>query len=161
MTGAEEYVIEPADPSAWERLAEAVADLPLMKRYGRDAVSLSRAMAESCGPGGPARILCAQVTPSHDMAGLVWFHETGTFGMGGYLKLLAVFPGHERRGLGLRLLRAAERAVVCRSPFFFLLVTEDNEPAIRFYERAGYVRGGRMERLVLPDADELVYYRRL
>ena len=132
-----------------------------MKRYRRDEASILQALVQTCRPGGPAQVLWAKQKGSREPGGAIWFFEQGTFGMGGYLKLLAVFPGHRGRGLGRALLEEAERAVARHSDLFFLLVTSDNGRAIRFYERAGYRCTGSLERLVLPDADELIYFKRL
>ena len=161
MSVLSRYEILPAEQSLWPRLAGALARLSLMKRYGRDEAKLARSLEETCGPDGPARVLWARDRELDEPAGLIWFYEMGTFGMGGYLKLLAVFPGHDGQGLGLALLRRAEKEVARRSDVFFLLVTSDNERAVRFYERAGYRRAGILERLVLSDADEFIYYKPL
>ncbi len=43
----------------------------------------------------------------------------------------------------------------------FLLVSDFNEDAQRFYEREGYLRVGPLPGLVLPDVAELLYWKRL
>jgi GNAT superfamily N-acetyltransferase len=81
--------------------------------------------------------------------------------MGGYLRLIAVLDGEQGRGTGAALLAAYEAAVARSSAHGFLLVSDFNAPAQRFYERHGWTRVGAIPRLVLPDVDELVYWKRL
>src|SRR3546814_96439 len=58
--------------------------------------------------------------------------------------VLAVLPGHWRRGLGRMLLAAAlERAVTLGLRRILLDVAVDNEPARALYEAAGFRRVGR------------------
>jgi ribosomal protein S18 acetylase RimI-like enzyme len=86
----------------------------------------------------------------------------GTLAIGGYLRLLAVVPGHERAGVGALLLDAFERALAAiGTRHAFLLVSDFNLDAQRFYTRHGYAQMGRLPALVLPDVDELVYWKRL
>jgi ribosomal-protein-alanine N-acetyltransferase len=65
---------------------------------------------------------------------------------------LLVAPGHERRGVGHRLLAHAERyAVVRGAPELLIVVEADNAPARSFYRRSGFVPVEReLFRRVLP-----------
>src|SRR5262249_16186050 len=102
-----------------------------------------------------------RASPDASPQGLAWFHTSGTFAMGGYLRLLAVVAGAERRGAGAALLAEFERRVAEARRHAFLLVSEYNIDAQRFYERHGYARVGSLARLLLPDVDELIYWKRL
>ena len=93
--------------------------------------------------------------------GLAWFLRDGTFGMGGYLRLIALAGGAQGGGGGAALLAAFEAEVARSSRHAFLLVSDFNEDAQRFYERHGYTRVGALPGLVLPDVAELVYWKRL
>jgi GNAT superfamily N-acetyltransferase len=93
--------------------------------------------------------------------GLAWFLRDGTFGMGGYLRLIALAEGAQGGGAGAVLLAAFEAEVAASSRHAFLLVSDFNEEAQRFYERHGYARVGALPALVLPDVAELVYWKRL
>ena len=56
-------------------------------------------------------------------------------------------PKHRRQGIGRLLMReAADWASLRRVHHLRLMVTSNNEPAIRFYERLGFTRTGRTER---------------
>lgn len=65
---------------------------------------------------------------------------------------LLVAPGHERRGVGRRLLAHAEEYAVLRGvPELLIVVEADNAPARSFYLRSGFVPVGReLFRRVLP-----------
>ncbi len=64
-------------------------------------------------------------------------------------------------GAGTRLLRAFEAEVARESRHAFLLVSDFNQGAQRFYQRHGYARVGALPGLVLPDVAELIYWKRL
>lgn len=138
-------------------LAGALSRLPLLQRYGRGAdriradLDAARSRGDGLlvaeGPGGPA--------------GLAWFLRSGTLGMGGYLRLLAVVGEAQGGGVGRALLAAYEAEVSRESRHAFLLVSDFNEGAQRFYERHGYARVGALPALVLPDVGELLYWKRL
>jgi GNAT superfamily N-acetyltransferase len=138
-------------------LAAALAALPLMVRYRRDAAALARALEEALGRGDG--LLVAEERGR--VLGLAWFNPTGTLALGGYLRLIAVVPGGAGKGTGVALLRAFEAETARRSAHAFLLVSDFNDGAIRFYEREGYARVGAMPGLVLPDVAEVLYWKRL
>jgi ribosomal protein S18 acetylase RimI-like enzyme len=63
-----------------------------------------------------------------------------------FVAYMAVEPNLRREGVGAALLAAAENeARRRRLPYISLMVTEENEPACRLYEHAGY----RTERRLL------------
>lgn len=56
------------------------------------------------------------------------------------IEQLFVVPGHERRGVGHRLLDYVEGyAIAERAPALRIVVEQDNVPARDFYQRAGFV----------------------
>jgi ribosomal protein S18 acetylase RimI-like enzyme len=56
------------------------------------------------------------------------------------IEQLFVVPGHERRGVGHRLLDYAEGyAIAERAPVLRIVVERDNAPARDFYQREGFV----------------------
>jgi ribosomal protein S18 acetylase RimI-like enzyme len=138
-------------------LARALAALPLMVRYGNTPEKLERALSAALGRG--EGLLVAEEGGA--LAGLAWFLTTGTLAMGGYLRLIAVLGAGEGRGTGSALLTAFEAAVARESAHAFLLVSDFNAGAQRFYERHGYGRVGALPGLVLPDVGELLYWKRL
>jgi GNAT superfamily N-acetyltransferase len=68
------------------------------------------------------------------------------------IEQLLVVPGHERRGVGRRLLAYAEGYAIAQGAPSLLVVSEpDNHAAHGFYLRSGFVPiGGDLLELVLP-----------
>lgn len=149
--------VRPLDPAEIPELARALADVPLLVRYGREAPALARALAAAHARG--EGLLVAEEDGA--LGGLAWFLREGTLGLGGYLKLIAMLPGAEGKGGGPALLAAFEAETVVRSGHAFLLVSDFNDGAQRFYERHGYERVGALPGLVLADVAELLYWKRL
>ncbi len=149
--------IRPIEIADIPALAEGLAAVPLMVRYGRDAAALSRALeaARARGEG----LLAAE--EDGRLRGIAWFLPSGTLALGGYLKLIALLPGAEGKGTGAALLRAFEQETARATAHAFLLVSDFNEGAQRFYEREGYLRVGALPGLVLPDVAEVLYWKRL
>ena len=128
-----------------------------MQRRGRTAASLAADWRAAMVRG--ERLVLAEAGRRAD--GLAWFLPAGTFAMGGYLRFLAVRADGQARGVGRALLSAFEAEVQVAARHAFLLVSDFNTDAQRFYERRGYQAVGRLPALVHPDVDELVYWRRL
>jgi GNAT superfamily N-acetyltransferase len=138
-------------------LAAGLSRLPLMERYRRPVERLEADLRGALARGDG--LIGAEVGGA--LAGFCWFLHHGTLGMGGYLKLIAVLDGAQGRGTGAALLGAYETEVARTSAHGFLLVSDFNDAAQRFYERHGWSRVGAIPKLVLPDVDELVYWKRL
>jgi GNAT superfamily N-acetyltransferase len=148
--------IRPLEPADVPPLSTALAALPLLQRYGRTADAVARDLEARATRGESVLVL-----NDGGLRGLVWFTTQGTLGGGGYLRLLAVVAPAQGRGVGARLLGAFEDAVAAHSRHAFLLVSDFNHGAQRFYERHGYARIGTIPAKVLPDVDEVVYWKRL
>jgi GNAT superfamily N-acetyltransferase len=149
--------IRPARSEDLAALAPGLAALPLMERYGRTAEALARALSGALARGDG--LLVAEEDAA--LRGLAWFLREGTLAMGGYLKLIAVLPGAEGHGTGAALLAAFEAETARVSAHGFLLVSDFNAAAQRFYERHGWTRAGALPGLVLPDVSELLYWKRV
>ena len=149
-------MVRPATDEDVAAMARAAAAQPLMQRYGSTAEGLERHLR-----GAIEAHDGLLVADDGGVRGFAWFqHHTG-FGVGGYLKLIALAPGTEGKGLGAALLDEVEREVAARHKHLFLLVSDFNDGAQRFYERRGYTLVGRLEQLVKPDIDELLYVKRV
>lgn len=88
------------------------------------------------------------------VAGYVLTH--GDFFGHGFVSLVVVAPGQQRRGVGLRLLAAAADA--CQTEKLFTSTNASNLAAQRLFASAGFVRSGRIEHLDEGDP-ELVYVK--
>lgn len=94
--------------------------------------------------------------------GFAWCLPNGMFGAFPYLKRLAVDPASAGQGLGGRLLDHLEQAVLAEQRHeLFLLVSDFNLAAQRFYRRHGYEEIGRVPELVLPGVAELLFRKQL
>lgn len=150
-------VIRPLAPADLPALTAGLAELPLLRRYGRSAPKL-QAMLEAALARGEGLLVAEQ---RGELAGLAWFLTSGTLALGGYLRLLAVLAPYQRLGVGTGLLAAYEAEVARASGHSFLLTSETNVEAQRFYERQGYKRVGTLPSLVVPGEDEALYWKRL
>ncbi len=149
--------VRPLVPAEFPALARALAGVPLMVRYGRTPEALEAALRAAHARG--ERLLVADEGGA--IRGLAWFLTRGTLALGGYLKLIAMLPGAEGKGAGADLLAAFEAETARESRHAFLLVSDFNEGAQRFYERHGYARVGALPALVLPDVAEVLYWKRM
>ena len=144
-------------PDDLPALCADLARLPLLSRYGRDADRLRADLQAALARGDGLLVEEEAGRPR----GLAWFLRSGTLGMGGYLRLIAVAPEATGAGTGARLLQAFEAEVAKASRLAFLLVSDFNQGAQRFYERHGYARAGSLPGLVLPEVAEILYWKRL
>ncbi len=138
-------------------LATAVAPQPLLTRYEISSTRLAQLLAEAIGRGEPVLV----ADEGGVARGFAWYLYSGTLGVGGYLRLIALAPGAEGHGAGAALLDAVEADVATRARHMFLLVSHWNEGARRFYARRGYAEVGRLPAFVRADTDEIICWKRL
>lgn len=150
-------MIRPLTPADAAPLAQGLAALPLMVRYGRTPAQLTAALLAALGRGEGLRV----ADEGGAAVGLAWFLPAGTLALGGYLRLIAVLPAAQGRGTGAALLAAYEAETARESAHAFLLVSDFNEDAQRFYARHGYRQVGALPGLVLPEVSELLLWKRL
>lgn len=150
-------VIRPLQRKDLAALCPGLAELPLLRRYGRSAAKLQGTL-EAALARGEGLLVCEE---RGELLGLAWYLTTGTLALGGYLRLLAVIGPAQGHGVGAKLLEAYEAGVAKDSGHAFLLASIDNAGAHRFYERHGYRRVGVLPSLVLPGEDEVLFWKRL
>ncbi|MHB1844856.1 MAG: GNAT family N-acetyltransferase [Deltaproteobacteria bacterium] len=126
-----------------------MAEAPLWRRYGYGRERCAQDLSEALERGGDA-LFCAELEQTP--VGLAWVLPRGAFGRSPYLRLIAVAESARGKGIGALLLREAERL----TGELFLLVSEFNAEARRFYAREGYVQVGALPGFVLPDVTELL-----
>lgn len=151
--------IRPMTPLDIEQLVAWMVTIPLWQRYGltaeRAADQFDKALARD------DLLLVADVGEKHSACGFAWCLPQGAFGRSVYLRLIGVRPDHASAGVGSALLAAVEAAAVRINEHVFLLVSDFNQDAQRFYRRHGYQPIGRIPGYVLPDVDELLYWKHL
>ena len=138
-------------------LAEWIHQIPLYQRYGMTPNILTQSIENALLNGEWLKVLADQ----NETYAFAWCLEQGTFGVSPYLRLIAVRPGYQRKGLGRLLLFEAESWAKQSYNSFTLLVSDFNLPAQRFYRREGYTETGRIPHLVLDDVDEIIYHKTL
>lgn len=138
-------------------LATAVASQQLLTHYEIGSTRLAQLLAEAIGRGEPVLV----VDDGGVARGFAWYLYSGTLGVGGYLRLIALAPGTEGQGAGAALLDAVEADVATRARHMFLLVSHWNDGARRFYARRGYSEVGKLPAFVRADTDEIICWKRL
>ncbi|NPA91630.1 MAG: GNAT family N-acetyltransferase [Chloroflexi bacterium] len=137
--------------------ARIMAETPLWQRYG---VTFSRAaerFRRTLAGGGTVFV----ADEAGEVVGFVMCVERGAWARSGYIPLIGVAPTHKGKGIGLALLQRAESFLSHSSSDVFLLVSDFNTPAQRFYERHGYTRVGALPDYILPGVTEYIYWKRL
>ncbi|MBX3080772.1 MAG: GNAT family N-acetyltransferase [Anaerolineae bacterium] len=149
--------IRPMTSEDFAPLATWMVTVPLWQRYGLTA---ERAVINFAKAAEQGEVL---VTADGDVpcCGFAWAIPKGAFGRSAYLRLIGVRPDYAGAGVGSRLLTYVEEAVLQYSSELFLLVSDFNHEAQRFYQRHGYTQVGAIDGYVLPDVVELLFWRRL
>jgi ribosomal protein S18 acetylase RimI-like enzyme len=149
--------VRPATAEDLELIAPQVANQSLLVRYGSTGEGFARGLRKAIERGDGLLVADDEV-----LLGMAWYQLDAGLGVGAYLKLIALVPGTEGRGIGGVLLDAVEAAAKAeKRRNLLLLVSDFNDRAQRFYERRGYVRSGKVEKAIRDNIDELLYVKRL
>ncbi len=146
-----------------DECARIVAADRLWERYGVTLRSARQAIRRTLGVGryrGAAVREAAELAVAHHegrVVGFIWFHLRGTFHHSGYVRWIAVAPEARGRGVGRRLMQYAEDRIFKAGPNVFLMVSDFNERAQRFYEMLGYRLVGKVPDYIVPGIGEHVY----
>ena len=141
-------------------LARLMAQTPLWQRYGLTEESAARRLREGLDQGAAIAVAEVAGAPDHEPAGFVWYAERGAFNRSGYIVLLGVRPDVRGQGIGRALLEHAEAVLFARSLDVFLLVSDFNRDAQRFYVRLGYQFVGAIPDYVAPGITEMILFKR-
>jgi ribosomal protein S18 acetylase RimI-like enzyme len=95
------------------------------------------------------------------VAGFAWIDRRGAFGRSGYLRMIAIDPIRRSAGLGAVLMQAFEAVAATQGPDAFLMVSDFNTDAQRFYRRLGWIEVGGVPGYVQPGVVELVMWKRV
>lgn len=146
-------VVRPLRAADVEACAAIMTALPLWQRYGVSAAAARDAFAEALGGASHVRV----AEDDGRVLGFVEYLIRGTFGHSGYVWAVGVAVNAQGRGVGGRLMDAAEAEIFEAGPNVFLLVNGTNTGAQRFYERRGYRRVGTLPDYILPGVTEVLY----
>ena len=133
--------------------ARIMAENPLWQRYGVTLESANQRISAGLAQGAAILVAGAPADPQ----GFIWYVEKGAFARSGYIMLIGIDPAMQGRGLGELLMDEAEKILFQSSRDVFLLVSDFNEGAQRFYRRRGYEQVGALPGYVLPDVTELLF----
>ncbi len=135
--------------------ARWVAETPLWQRYGVTEQGFAERLRAGVAKG--ATIYVAAET--EEVLGFLWLVERGAFDRSGYIELIGVQPGARGRGIGRALMEFAEERVFAQGRALFLLVSDFNLDAQRFYLRLGYRQSGALKDYVIEGVSELIFWK--
>ncbi len=131
---------------------------PLWQRYRMDEAKAQQQFETALAR---ADLLLVADRGADQACGVAWCLPAGGFGRSAYLRAIGVHPAQTGSGVGSALLAAVEQQAAAFTDDLFLLVSDFNEAARRFYRRHGYVQVGAIPGYVLPDVTELLFRKRL
>src|SRR6267142_206397 len=88
------------------------------------------------------------------IAGFVVINMSGT--LAGYIQSICVAPGNRASGIGRLLMAHAETRIFRDTPNVFLMVSDFNAAARRFYERLGYRTIGEIPEYLVAGRSEIL-----
>jgi ribosomal protein S18 acetylase RimI-like enzyme len=94
------------------------------------------------------------------IAGFFWAHLSGAFLSAPYLRFIAVSPDFQGRGVGTLLLNEFEQQTRYLGKDWFLLVSDFNTTAQRFYEKQGYQKVGALPDFAKEGIAEILMVKR-
>lgn len=147
--------VRPMTPQDAPLIAAWIEAVPLWQRYGLTAAVTRQRLEQALTDGD--RLLTADCGAAR-ACGVAWVVGRGAFGRSAYLRMIGVRPDSAGSGIGAALLAGAEAAA---GDQLFLLVSDFNVDAQRFYQRHGYTQIGAVPGFVLPDVTELIMWKRL
>jgi len=150
--------VRPAQAADLPLLCQATYQLPLLTRYGVTEAGLLRDLSSALQQG--EGLLVANENDTAPL-GFAWFLPVGTLAQGGYLRLIACAQEAQGQGIGKALLKEVEFQVAQASRWLFLLVSDFNLAAQRFYQREGYTHLGSLPDFARPGITELLYGKNL
>lgn len=147
--------IRPLTPTDIPGVVSWVAATPLWQRYGVTEQSFAERLTNGIAEG--ATIFVAE--RAGDVLGFLWFVAHGVFNRSAYVQLIGVRPESRAGGVGRTLMQFAETQTTSRD--LFLLVSDFNTDAQKFYARLGYFQVGKLDDYVVPGVSELIFCKRL
>lgn len=87
-------------------------------------------------------------------AGFAVINMSGT--LAGYIQTICVAPGNRAAGIGRKLVTYAETRIFRDTPNVFLMVSDFNTAARRFYERLGYRTIGEIPEYLVAGRSEIL-----
>ncbi|MCI0714093.1 MAG: GNAT family N-acetyltransferase [Chloroflexi bacterium] len=149
--------VRPMLMSDLDVVAEWLTEIPLWQRYN---LTRSKAQATFEKAFRQQAVLLVADTSSEHACAVAWCIPDGAFGRSAYLRMLGVRTTQSGQGIGSVLMQEVEHIASQSSEELFLLVSDFNTGAQRFYQRRGFQHIGVIPRYILPDVDENIYWKR-
>ena len=149
--------LELLNPADAPEIAKALSLIDPWRRLGIPAERLLAGLALSV-PKTPSRhafVLKSRAQP----AGVAVLDDHWL--RGPYVRFFAILPGHERQGLGSALLTWIIREASREADNLWLCASAFNSPALRLYERHGFLKVAVLDDLLRPGDDEILMRCRL
>ncbi|MCW4012625.1 MAG: GNAT family N-acetyltransferase [Candidatus Bathyarchaeota archaeon] len=137
--------------------ANLATSLPLGKTYGFKTEEWIQKLQRACTEKGNLLFVAEE---EGRLAGFVWVHTHGAFLAAPYLRFIAVDPEYQGRGVGTLLLKEFEELTRYLKKDWFLLVSDFNTGAQRFYERHGYQRVGELPGFAKEGVAEVIMVKK-
>ncbi|MBM3128771.1 MAG: GNAT family N-acetyltransferase [Chloroflexi bacterium] len=147
--------IRPLAPADIPDLARWVAETPLWQRYTVTEKSFAERLRAGLASG--ATIFVAERDGT--VLGFVWLVARGAFNRSAYIQLIGTRLGARSGGVGRALMEFAEARAESRE--MFLLVSDFNADAQKFYARLGYRQVGKLDDYVIQGVSELIFWKKL
>lgn len=135
-----------------EASARIIGETPLFKKYGFTASAARKTLRKALASRDNDMIVASS---GRDVLGFAWIAKHAAFQRSPYLRLIAVSPSLTSQGVGKALLDVFEIKYVG----IFLLVTQSNLRARRFYRNRGYRQLGTIPHFVKKGITECIYYK--
>lgn len=142
-------------PTDIPALATLMATTPLWQHYGVTTASATQRLQNGVAEGATIAVAEDDGQP----VGFVWYVTRGAFQRGGYVMLIGVDSQYRNQGIGQTLMAYAETQMFASVPAIFLLVSDFNHAAQRFYTQLGYQPIGAIPDFVVPGITELIFYK--
>lgn len=149
--------IDEMRPEDLPACARILLENPLWQRYGITAQTAEQMFVDALAQS--ATLLVSRL--DDQLVGFVWYVTHGAWDRSGYIRLIGILPSYQGQRIGEALMAAAETRMgqtVCE---VFLLVTDTNLAAQRFYQRLGYSQVGAIPDYVVQGITELIFFKKL
>ncbi|MBN1205713.1 MAG: GNAT family N-acetyltransferase [Myxococcaceae bacterium] len=148
--------IRPATLEDLSTLGTVLAPLPLFQAYQLSAEAMTQRLQGALQRGENLLVAEWEGAP----VGVCWFITRGAFANGSYLRIVAVKEELQGKRIGTRLLQAYEAGSDNPPGGWFLLASDFNEGAHRFYARHGYRAVGHLPGFSSRGITERIYWKR-
>lgn len=149
--------ITPANSTQLKTMAQIVAQNPLFAQYGLSEEGAFNLLKKNFKNKNAGFFVATQ---NKSILGFAWVEETGAFARSPYLRLIALAPPAQGKGVGAILMQHIERIYLHKQKKgFFLLTTSTNRTARRFYESLGYKKIGLIRDYVHCGLHECIYFK--